>query len=129
MTSSIKFPARLVWWRKKRGQSQMQLAMAASCSQRHISFLELGRTKPSREMLLRLSEALNVPLRQTNRPRNVNVGLTAERARSVRQALQQQGLTVNDDQLLNFSYMAPVACNDTPESRTKNRRVEIWLTP
>ncbi|MEQ1717199.1 MAG: helix-turn-helix domain-containing protein [Hyphomicrobium sp.] len=66
MTSSVQFPARLAWWRKKRGQSQMQLAMAASCSQRHISFLELGRTKPSREMVLRLSEALNVPLRQTN---------------------------------------------------------------
>ena len=44
----------------------MQLAMAASCSQRHISFLELGRTKPSREMVLRLSEALDVPLRQSN---------------------------------------------------------------
>jgi transcriptional regulator with XRE-family HTH domain len=66
MTSSVKFPARLAWWRKKRGQSQMQLAMAASCSQRHISFLELGRTKPSREMVLRLSEALDVPLRQSN---------------------------------------------------------------
>jgi len=66
MTSSAKFPARLAWWRKKRGQSQMQLAMAASCSQRHISFLELGRTKPSRVMVLRLSEALDVPLRQSN---------------------------------------------------------------
>jgi transcriptional regulator with XRE-family HTH domain len=66
MTSAVKFPARLAWWRKKRGQSQMQLAMAASCSQRHISFLELGRTKPSREMVLRLSEALEVPFRQSN---------------------------------------------------------------
>lgn len=66
MISPVKFPARLAWWRKKRGQSQMQLAMAASCSQRHISFLELGRTKPSREMVLRLSEALDVPLRQAN---------------------------------------------------------------
>ena len=66
MTSSAKFPARLAWWRKNRGQSQMQLAMAASCSQRHISFLELGRTKPSREMVRRLSEALDLPLRQSN---------------------------------------------------------------
>jgi len=40
--------------------------MAATCSQRHISFLELGRTKPSREMVLRLSAALDVPLRQSN---------------------------------------------------------------
>jgi hypothetical protein len=40
--------------------------MAANCSQRHISFLELGRTRPSREMVLRLSAALDVPLRQSN---------------------------------------------------------------
>lgn len=66
MVASATFPARLAWWRKKRGLSQMQLALAAQCSQRHISFLELGRTKPSREMVMRLSEALDVPLRQAN---------------------------------------------------------------
>jgi transcriptional regulator with XRE-family HTH domain len=44
----------------------MQLAMAATCSQRHVSFLELGRTKPSREMVLRLAVALDIPLRQSN---------------------------------------------------------------
>lgn len=66
MSSKPMFPARLAWWRKRRGQSQLQLAMAASCSQRHISFLELGRTKPSREMVMRLSEALDVPFRQSN---------------------------------------------------------------
>src|ERR1700688_3737378 len=58
--------SRLVWWRRKRGLSQLQLAMTAACSQRHISFLELGRTKPSREMVLRLSGALDLPLRQSN---------------------------------------------------------------
>jgi len=60
------FPSRLSWWRRKRGLSQLQLAMTAACSQRHISFLELGRTKPSREMVLRLSGALDLPLRQSN---------------------------------------------------------------
>lgn len=60
------FPSRLVWWRRRRGFSQLQLAMAADCSQRHISFLELGRTKPSREMVLRLAAALDLPLRQSN---------------------------------------------------------------
>jgi hypothetical protein len=40
--------------------------MAAACSQRHISFLELARTKPSREMVLRLCVALGVPLRHSN---------------------------------------------------------------
>jgi transcriptional regulator with XRE-family HTH domain len=60
------FPSRLVWWRKRRGLSQLQLALTADCSQRHISFLELGRTKPSREMVLRLAAALDVPLRHSN---------------------------------------------------------------
>jgi transcriptional regulator with XRE-family HTH domain len=40
--------------------------MTAACSQRHVSFLELGRTKPSREMVLRLAAALDVPLRRSN---------------------------------------------------------------
>jgi transcriptional regulator with XRE-family HTH domain len=66
MKASSAFPARLAWWRKRRGLSQFRLAAAASCSQRHLSFLELGRTKPSREMVLRLSSALDMPLRQAN---------------------------------------------------------------
>lgn len=61
-----KFPARLAWWRRKRGLSQLQLALTVPCSQRHLSFLELGRSSPSREMVLRLSAALDLPLRQSN---------------------------------------------------------------
>jgi transcriptional regulator with XRE-family HTH domain len=60
------FPSRLVWWRKRRGLSQLQLALSANVSQRHVSFLELGRTKPSREMVLRLAATLDMPLRQSN---------------------------------------------------------------
>jgi transcriptional regulator with XRE-family HTH domain len=66
MKSATTFSSRLVWWRKRRGLSQLQLALAAGCSQRHVSFLELGRTQPSREMVLRLSTALDVPLRHSN---------------------------------------------------------------
>jgi transcriptional regulator with XRE-family HTH domain len=66
MRTSSAFPARLAWWRKRRGLSQFRLATAAACSQRHLSFLELGRTKPSRDMVLRLSSALDMPLRQAN---------------------------------------------------------------
>lgn len=66
MTATPTFPSRLAWWRKRRGLSQLRLALAAACSQRHISFLELGRTKPSREMVLRLSAALDLLLRQSN---------------------------------------------------------------
>lgn len=60
------FGARLRWWRMRRGLSQLHLAGAAGTTQRHVSFLESGRTQPSREMVLRLAIALDVPLRQQN---------------------------------------------------------------
>lgn len=60
------FGLRLRWWRERRGLSQLDLAGEADTSQRHVSFVESGRTKPSREMVLRLAGALGVPLRQQN---------------------------------------------------------------
>lgn len=53
-------------WRQKRRMSQLDLALSANVSQRHVSFLEQGRAKPSRSMILQLSEALEVPLRERN---------------------------------------------------------------
>ncbi len=53
-------------WRAARGMSQLALAMAAATSTRHLSFLETGRAQPSREMVLRLAHALDVPLRERN---------------------------------------------------------------
>jgi transcriptional regulator with XRE-family HTH domain len=66
MSARSAFADRLRWWRTHRGQSQLALAGAAEISQRHLSFLESGRTAPSRDMVLRLSAALDVPLRQQN---------------------------------------------------------------
>jgi transcriptional regulator with XRE-family HTH domain len=66
MTAPPSFASRLAWWRKRRGFSQLQLALAADCSQRHVSFLELGRTRPSRDMVLRMATAFDLPLRQAN---------------------------------------------------------------
>ena len=95
MTAPSPFPSRLSWWRKKRGLSQLQLAMNAACSQRHISFLELGRTRPSREMVVRLSDALDLPLRQSNElllaagfaPAWAETRLDAARLAPIREAL------------------------------------------
>lgn len=53
-------------WRSLRGTSQLRLATEAGLSTRHLSFLETGRARPSREMVIRLSEALDVPLRERN---------------------------------------------------------------
>jgi transcriptional regulator with XRE-family HTH domain len=60
------FGLRLHWWRARRGLSQLDLASMAGTTQRHVSFLESGRSQPSREMVLRLAAALDVPLRQQN---------------------------------------------------------------
>ena len=60
------FAFRLRRWRNHRGLSQLDLAARAEISQRHLSFLELGRASPSREMVMRLAAALDVPLRQHN---------------------------------------------------------------
>lgn len=53
-------------WRKRRRLSQLDLAMEAEVSQRHLSFVESGRARPSREMVLHLAEQLDVPLRERN---------------------------------------------------------------
>jgi transcriptional regulator with XRE-family HTH domain len=53
-------------WRQRRRLSQMALALEAEVSTRHVSFLETGRSRPSREMLLRLAECLAIPLRDRN---------------------------------------------------------------
>ena len=59
-------PALLKHWRRQRGLSQLDLAMAADVSARHISFLETGRSTPSPEMVLLLGATLGVPLHQIN---------------------------------------------------------------
>src|SRR5215217_977696 len=53
-------------WRERRRLSQLALALDAEVSTRHLSFLETGRARPSREMVLRLAEQLEVPLRERN---------------------------------------------------------------
>jgi transcriptional regulator with XRE-family HTH domain len=53
-------------WRSKRRMSQLDLAVQAGVSPRHLSFVETGRSKPSREMVLHLAEELEVPLRERN---------------------------------------------------------------
>lgn len=60
------FSALLKYWRARRGLSQLDLALAAEVSARHVSFLESGRASPSQDMVLRLMSTLEVPLRYQN---------------------------------------------------------------
>ncbi len=53
-------------WRERRRISQLELALRADSSARHISFIETGRSRPSEEMVLRLAEHLDVPVRERN---------------------------------------------------------------
>jgi len=53
-------------WRQRRRMSQLDLALEAEVSTRHLSFVESGRAQPSREMVLNLAERLEVPLRERN---------------------------------------------------------------
>jgi transcriptional regulator with XRE-family HTH domain len=54
-------------WRERRRLSQLELSNRAAVSTRHLSYVETGRSRPSRELLLHLAEALDVPLREQNR--------------------------------------------------------------
>lgn len=54
-------------WRQRRRLSQLALACEVEVSTRHLSFIETGRSRPSREMLLQFAERLDVPLRERNR--------------------------------------------------------------
>nr|WP_226986171.1 helix-turn-helix transcriptional regulator [Ramlibacter tataouinensis] len=60
------FGEHLRFWRQHRRLSQLDLAHEAEISTRHLSFVETGRAAPSREMVLRLAERLQVPLRERN---------------------------------------------------------------
>ena len=82
-------------WRDARHMSQLTLATEAGISTRHLSFLETGRTQPSREMVLLLSRVLEVPLRSRNdlltaagyAPVYRETGLDAPEMAQVKQAL------------------------------------------
>lgn len=63
---SQNFPQLLKSWRKQVGISQLELAMRSGVSQKHISFLEKSRARPSQMMVMQICEALNIPLRVRN---------------------------------------------------------------
>ena len=84
-------------WRQRRSLSQLELALDADVSARHVSFLETGRSRPSREMVLHLAEHPEVPLRERNglllaagyAPLYGERSLETDEMTSVRQALDR----------------------------------------
>ncbi|MFF3842906.1 helix-turn-helix domain-containing protein [Streptomyces sp. NPDC001930] len=84
-------------WREQRRLSQLELALRADSSARHISFVETGRSRPSEEMILRLAEHLEVPVRERNAlllaagyaPRYAESPLDAPRLETLRAGIEQ----------------------------------------
>src|SRR2546430_15937891 len=84
-------------WRERRRLSQLELALQAEVSTRHLSFIETGRSRPSSQMILRLSEQLDVPLRERNQlllaggfaPAYGQTALDSPRLSAVRAAVRQ----------------------------------------
>ncbi len=84
-------------WRQRRRLSQLEVSARAAISTRHLSFLETGRARPSREMVLHLAEELDVPLRERNTlliaagyaPVYRETPLQGEGMAAVRQTLEQ----------------------------------------
>src|SRR4051812_41140693 len=66
VTTSPPVGALLREWRERRRLSQLELAIQADVSTRHLSFVETGRSRPTPEMIVRLTEHLDVPLRERN---------------------------------------------------------------
>ncbi len=87
----------LCGWRERRRLSQLDLSIRADISTRHLSFVETGRSRPTPEMILKLTETLDVPLRERNQlllaggyaPAYPQHGLDAPELASVRTALRQ----------------------------------------
>lgn len=83
-------------WRLRRRLSQLDLGLAAGVSTKHVSFIETGRSSPSREMILHLANELEVPMRERNvlllaagyAPRYAETPLDAEAMAAVRHAVQ-----------------------------------------
>src|SRR5213082_1051988 len=83
-------------WRTRRRVSQLELSVETGVSTRHLSFIETGRARPSREMVMRLAEYLELPLRDRNAlllaagyaPGYAQTPLSAEAMRDVRSSLQ-----------------------------------------
>ncbi|WP_435187061.1 helix-turn-helix domain-containing protein [Streptomyces sp. bgisy126] len=84
-------------WRERRRLSQLELALRAGSSARHVSFVETGRSRPSEEMVLRLAGHLEVPVRERNAlllaagyaPRYAETPLDAPRLEALREGVER----------------------------------------
>ena len=92
-------------WRRARRLSQLALALEAATTSRHLSFIESGRSQPSREMVLRLARVLDVPIRERNQlllaagyaPLYREAGLAGEESAAVLQEIRLESFFPADE--------------------------------
>lgn len=110
-TSPGLFPALLKYWRRSRGMSQLDLALAAEVSAKHVGFLETGRSQPSVEMVLLLAYSLDVPLRRQNEMLR-SVGFEARYPEPSLDDGLDPAVTAAMDQMLNQHEPFPLVVMD-----------------
>ncbi|RDS86707.1 helix-turn-helix domain-containing protein [Dyella psychrodurans] len=99
------------YWRGKRGKSQFDVSLDTGISQRHISFIENGRSAPSRQTLIDIAQALDVPLRERNTLLQA-AGYAAIYTESPLEALEMQGLRKALDRMLRQHAPFPALVMD-----------------
>ena len=122
------FPNLLRSWRKKRRLSQLELALASGVSQRHVSFLESGRANPSRDMILKLSETLEVPLRERNDWLTAAGFAPVFKARPLDDPQMNQVMKAVDLMLTNHQPFPAIAIDRAWNIRRSNSAFELLST-
>jgi transcriptional regulator with XRE-family HTH domain len=125
------FGAMLKHWRKVRRFSQMELALTANVSTRHLSFIETGRAQPGYDLILRLADVLELPLRQTNAllmaagyaPRYTVWSMDDDQTGMVRAALERM-LAQHEP----YPALVTMRNYDLIMTNTGTRRLIAWLT-
>lgn len=120
------FPALLRHWRTRRGMSQLDLALAADVSARHVSFLENARAQPSREMVLRLASTLDVPLREQN-SMLVEAGFAAEFPEPTLESGMSPAVAAALDRMLSQQEPFPLVVMDRSYNALRTNRAAMQL--
>lgn len=114
-------------WRQFRKLSQLELALAANVSQRHVSWLETGRSQPSREMVVRLSNAMDIPLRERNVLLQSAGYSAAYRERPLDEPAMAPVLDALNHVLLHHEPLPAVAVDRCWNIRKKNSAADLLL--
>jgi transcriptional regulator with XRE-family HTH domain len=122
------FPHLLRAWRRKRRLSQLALALESGVSQRHLSFLESGRGRPSRRMIRQLSESLDVPLRERNDWLVAAGFAPVFRARSLDDPRMSQVMSAVRMMLANHEPFPAVAVDRAWNVRLLNRPFDLLVS-